>query len=70
MSNRKDNNNFHNIYDDKILENMKRYYRIDTDDELVKYIKRNNLVEPDKGDILDTQKGQCCIFVEKEIQPN
>jgi hypothetical protein len=25
---------------------MKRYYRIDTDDELVKYIKRNNLVEP------------------------
>jgi hypothetical protein len=35
---------------------MKRYYRIDTDDELVKYIKRNNLVEPDKGDIKYTQK--------------
>jgi hypothetical protein len=50
------NNNFHNIYDDKTLENMKRYYRIDTDDELVKYIKRNNLVEPDKGDIMYTQK--------------
>jgi hypothetical protein len=55
MSDRK-NNNFHNIYDDKTLENMKRYYRIDTDDELVKYIKRNNLVEPDKGDIMYTQK--------------
>jgi hypothetical protein len=48
MSDRKDNNNFHNIYDDKTLENMKHYYRIDTDDELVKYIKSNNLVEPDK----------------------
>ena len=56
MSERKDNNNFHNIYDNKTLENMKRYYRIDTDDELVKYIKRNNLVEPDKGDITHTQK--------------
>jgi hypothetical protein len=56
MSDRKDNNNFHNIYDDKTLENMKHYYRIDTDDELVKYIKRNNLVEPDKGDIKYTQK--------------
>ncbi|MFZ0203036.1 MAG: hypothetical protein WAL46_05010 [Nitrososphaeraceae archaeon] len=48
MSERKDNNNFHNIYDNKTLENMKRYYRIDTDDELVKYIKRNHLVKPDK----------------------
>ena len=56
MSDRKDNNNFHNIYDDKTLENMKRYYRIDTDDELVKYIKRNNLVEPDKGNNKHTQK--------------
>jgi hypothetical protein len=35
---------------------MKRYYRIDTDDELVKYIERYNLVEPDKGNILHTQK--------------
>jgi hypothetical protein len=56
MSNRKDNNNFHNIYDNKTLENMKRYYRIDTDDELVKYIKRDNLVEPDKRGIVYTQK--------------
>jgi hypothetical protein len=55
MSDRKDNN-FHNIYDDKTLENMKRYYRIDANDELVKYIKRNNLVEPDKGDTMHIQK--------------
>jgi hypothetical protein len=46
MSNKKDNNNFHNIYDNKTLENMKRYYRIDTDDELVKYIKRNRKHQP------------------------
>jgi hypothetical protein len=56
MSDRKDNSNFHNIYDNKTLENMKRYFRIDTDDELVKYIKRNNLVEPDKGNIMHTRK--------------
>jgi hypothetical protein len=56
MSERKYDNNFHNIYDNITLENMKRYYRIDTDDELVKYIKRNNLVEPDKGNIKHTQK--------------
>jgi hypothetical protein len=56
MSDKKDNINFHNIYDDKTLENMRRYYRIDTDHEIVKYIKRNNLVEPDKGDIMYTQK--------------
>jgi hypothetical protein len=49
MSDRKDNNNFHNIYDNKTLENMKRYYRIDTNDKLAKYIKRNNLVKPDRG---------------------
>ena len=48
MSDRKDNNNFHNIYDNKTLETMKHYYRINTDDELVKYIKKNHLVEPDK----------------------
>ena len=48
MSVRNGKKGFHTIYDDKTLENMKRYYRIDTDDELVKYIKRNHLVEPDK----------------------
>jgi hypothetical protein len=56
MSDRKDNNNFYNIYDNKTLENMKRYYRIDTDDELVKYIKSNNLVKPDKDNNMHTQK--------------
>jgi hypothetical protein len=40
MSVRKDNNNFYNAYDDRTMENMKHYYGIDTDDELVKYIKK------------------------------
>jgi hypothetical protein len=43
MSDRKENKNFHTAYDGKILENMKRYYRIDTDDELVKYITKTIL---------------------------
>lgn len=34
---------------------MKRYYGIDTDNELVKYIRRNHLEELD-GDILHIQK--------------
>ena len=28
------------IYDDETLENVKRYYRIDNHDELLKYIKK------------------------------
>jgi hypothetical protein len=56
MSVRKGNKNFHTIYDDKILENMKRYYHIDTDDELVKYIKGNRLMELDEGYIMHIQK--------------
>ena len=56
MSVRKGNKNFHTIYDDKTLENMKRYYGIDTDDELVKYIKGNRLMELE-GDIMHIQKG-------------
>jgi len=56
MSIRKGNKNFHTIYDDKTLENMKRYYGIDTDDELVKYIKGNRLMELDEGDIMHIQK--------------
>ena len=56
MSVRKGNKNFHTIYDDKTLENMKRYYRIDTDDELVKYIKGNRLMELDKDDIRHFQE--------------
>ncbi|CAN5504749.1 hypothetical protein BH18THE2_BH18THE2_32890 [soil metagenome] len=56
MSVRKGNKNFHTIYDDKTLENMKRYYGIDTDDELVKYIKGNRLMGLDEGDIMHNQK--------------
>ena len=56
MSVRKGNKNFHTIYDDKTLENMERYYRIDTDDELVKYIKKNHLLELDKDDIRHFQE--------------
>jgi hypothetical protein len=50
MSVRKGNKNFHTIYDDNTLENMKRYYGIDTDDEIVKYIKRNLYAEVDEVD--------------------
>ena len=59
MSDRKDNNNFHNIYDNKTLENMKRYYGIDSDNELekyIKYVKRNHIVEPDGADSVYNQK--------------
>jgi hypothetical protein len=52
MSARKSNKNFHTIYDNKTLENMKRYYRINTDEELVEYIKRNRIVEFDEGEII------------------
>ena len=31
-------------YDDETLENMKRYYRIDNHDDLLKYIKKNRLI--------------------------
>ena len=51
----KDNKNFHTIYDDKTLENMKRYYGINTDDDFVKYIKKNLPAELD-GDFLHIQK--------------
>ena len=54
MGVRKDKNNFHTTYDDRIMENMKRYYRIDTDDELVKYIKKN--VELDEDDVMHDSK--------------
>ena len=37
------------------IENMKRYYGIDTDDELVKYMRRNHIVEHD-GDFFHIQK--------------
>jgi hypothetical protein len=57
MSIRKDNKNFDTIYDDNMLKNMKRYYGVDNDDEIVKYIKRNRLAEVDKRD-LALQKAQ------------
>jgi hypothetical protein len=50
MNIEKDNKNFNTIYDDNMLENMKRYYGVDTDDEIVKYIKRNRLAEVDERD--------------------
>jgi hypothetical protein len=51
MSIRKDNKKFNTIYDDNTLKNMKRYYGVDTDDEIVKYIKRNGLAEVDERDL-------------------
>ena len=57
MSISKGNKNFNTIYDDNTLTNMKRYYGVDTDDEIVKYIKRNRLAEVDESD-LALQKAQ------------
>ena len=42
MSIKNDDRNFHAVYNKEILENMKRYYGIDSDNELVKYIKYVN----------------------------
>jgi hypothetical protein len=43
MGLRKDEKSFHTTYDDKILENMKRYYGLDNKDELLKFIKKISL---------------------------
>ena len=43
--------NFNAIYDNNMLKNMKRYYGIDSDEEIVKYIKGNRLAEVDEGDL-------------------
>jgi hypothetical protein len=43
--------NFNTIYNKEILNNMKHCYGIDSDNELVKYIKyarRNHVVESDE----------------------
>jgi hypothetical protein len=56
MGVRKGTNNFHNTYNDKTMENMKQYYGIDTDDELVKYIKKN--VELDEDDVMHNSKSK------------
>ena len=39
------------IYDDKTLEHMKHYYKIESHDELLRYIKRHGLREDDSDDI-------------------
>ena len=57
MSIKKDNKNLNTIYDNNMLENMKRYYGVDAGDEIVKYIKRNRLAEVDESD-LALQKAQ------------
>jgi hypothetical protein len=49
------------IYDDQTLENMKRYYKIDSYDELLKFIKRNGLVD-------DSESEDCSYTALKEIQ--
>lgn len=33
--------------DDKILENMKRYYKLENHDELLQFIKKNNVLRED-----------------------
>ena len=38
------------IYDDQTLENMKRYYKIDSHDALLNYIKKQGLVVGIKDD--------------------
>ena len=51
MSVKNDYMYFHAIYNKEILEKMKRYYKIDSDSELVKYIKyikRNHITESDE----------------------
>ena len=51
MSVKSDDRNFHAIYDKETLEKMKRYYKIDSDSELVKYIKyvkRNHITGADE----------------------
>jgi hypothetical protein len=50
-----------------ILEKMKRYYKIDSDSELVKYIKyvkRNHITEPNEVDICNIQRSIGMMEVE------
>jgi hypothetical protein len=44
------------IYDDETLEKMKRYYRIDNDEDLLKYIKINRLVRNNEGEQIPNAK--------------
>ena len=45
-------------YDDETLEKMKRYYRIDNHDDLLKYIKKNRLVGKNEGEELPDSKNK------------
>jgi hypothetical protein len=56
MGVRKDKNNFHTTYDDRTMENMKRYYRIDSGDELENYIRKN--IELDEDVVLHNSKSK------------
>jgi hypothetical protein len=63
MSVKNDEKIFHTIYNKEILENMKHYYGIDSDSELVKYIKyvrSNYVVEPKEVNVDNVKysKGQ------------
>lgn len=42
------------VYDDATLERMKRYYKVDDNDELLKYIKKHGMRR--HIDILDESK--------------
>jgi hypothetical protein len=58
VSIKNDDRNFHAIYNKEILENMKRYYGLDSDNELVKYIKyvkRNHIVKHNEVDDVHIQ---------------
>jgi hypothetical protein len=41
------NNKKYSSIDDKILENMKRYYKLENHDELLQFIKKNNILRED-----------------------
>ena len=41
------NNKKYSSIDDKALENMKRYYKLENHDELLQFIKKNNILRED-----------------------
>ena len=41
------NNKKYSSIDDKTLENMKRYYKLENHDELLQFIKKNNILRED-----------------------
>ena len=40
-------NKKYSVIDDETLENMKRYYRIENHDELLRYLKKNSILKED-----------------------